>query len=72
MTTSQELRIALELVVVLMVAGAKAVVQAHPRTAHFKKDIIQAFYDGIKHRPETTFGNVKGRRAGRQRPSLQA
>jgi hypothetical protein len=26
---------------------------------HFKEDIIQAFYDGIKHRPETTFGNVK-------------
>jgi hypothetical protein len=34
-------------------------VQAHPRTAHSKEDIIQAFYDGIKHRPETTFGNVK-------------
>jgi HD superfamily phosphodiesterase len=37
----------------------KAVVHAHPRTAHFKEDIIQAFYDGIKHKPETTFGNVK-------------
>ena len=37
----------------------EAVVQAHPRTAHFKEDIIQAFYDGIKHRPESTFGNVK-------------
>jgi hypothetical protein len=36
-----------------------AVVHAHPRTAHFKEDIIQAFYDGIKHKPETTFGNVK-------------
>jgi hypothetical protein len=31
----------------------------HPRTAHFKEDIIQAFYDGIKHKPDTTFGNVK-------------
>ena len=30
-----------------------------PRTAHFKEDIIQAFYDGIKHKPDTTFGNVK-------------
>jgi HD superfamily phosphodiesterase len=37
----------------------RAVVQAHPRTRHFKEDIIQAFYDGIKHKPETTFGNVK-------------
>ena len=36
-----------------------AVVEAYPRTAHFKEDILQAFYDGIKHRPETTFGNVK-------------
>jgi hypothetical protein len=40
-------------------AERKAVVHAHPRTAHFKEDIIQAFYDGIKHKPETTFGNVK-------------
>ena len=30
-----------------------------PRPEHFKEDIIQAFYDGIKHKPETTFGNVK-------------
>jgi HD superfamily phosphodiesterase len=36
-----------------------AVVHAHPRTDHFKEDIIDAFYDGIKHKPETTFGNVK-------------
>ena len=36
-----------------------AVVRAHPRPEHFKEDIIQAFYDGIKHKPETTFGNVK-------------
>jgi HD superfamily phosphodiesterase len=37
----------------------EVVVHAHPRSAHFKEDIIQAFYDGIKHKPETTFGNVK-------------
>jgi hypothetical protein len=40
-------------------AERAAVVHAHPRTAYFKEDIIQAFYDGIKHKPETTFGNVK-------------
>lgn len=40
-------------------AQREAVTHAHPRTAQFKEDIIQAFYDGIKHRPETTFGNVK-------------
>ena len=37
----------------------EAVVKAHPRPQHFKEDIIQAFYNGIKHKPETTFGNVK-------------
>ena len=36
-----------------------AVVEAYPRTIHFKEDILQAFYDGIKHKPQTTFGNVK-------------
>ena len=40
-------------------AEREAVAHAHPRTEHFKEDIIQAFYDGIKHKPETTFGNVK-------------
>jgi hypothetical protein len=35
------------------------VVHAFPRTVHFKEDILQAFYDAIKHKPETTFGNVK-------------
>jgi hypothetical protein len=34
--------------------GARA--SAH---AAFQEDIIQTFYDGIKHKPETTFGNVK-------------
>jgi hypothetical protein len=36
-----------------------AVVDAHPRGNRFKESIIQAFYDGIKHKPDTTFGNVK-------------
>jgi hypothetical protein len=40
-------------------ADRDAITTAYPRTAHFKEDIIQAFYDGIKHKPETTFGNVK-------------
>ena len=40
-------------------AEREAVVQAHPRSPHFKDDIIQSFYDGIKHKPATTFGNVK-------------
>ncbi|KGQ13324.1 hypothetical protein BBAD15_g860 [Beauveria bassiana D1-5] len=35
------------------------VVKHHPRPAAFKEEIIQAFYDGIKSKPTTTFGNVK-------------
>ncbi|OAV52658.1 phosphohydrolase [Rhizobium sp. WYCCWR10014] len=40
-------------------AQREAVVHAHPRGEQFKENIIQTFYDGIKHKPETTFGNVK-------------
>jgi hypothetical protein len=40
-------------------AQRDAVVAAHPRGEQFKQDILQAFYDGIKGKPETTFGNVK-------------
>ena len=39
-------------------ASRDMIVQAHPRGSSFKEDIIQAFYDGNKHRPDTTFGNV--------------
>ena len=35
-----------------------AVTAAHPRGNDFKNDIIQAFYDGMKHRPDSTFGTV--------------
>ena len=34
------------------------VVSAHPRGGQFKENIIQAFYDGMKHRPDSTFGTV--------------
>jgi len=37
----------------------EAIVKLHPRTPNFKEDILQAFYDGIRHKPESTFGNVK-------------
>ncbi|SDK72003.1 metal dependent phosphohydrolase [Methylophilus rhizosphaerae] len=40
-------------------AVREAVVQAYPRGTQFKEAIIQAFYEGIKHKPQTTFGNVK-------------
>lgn len=34
------------------------VTRVHPRGEDFKNHIIDAFYDGMKHRPETTFGTV--------------
>jgi hypothetical protein len=40
------------------VVEREAVVRAHPRPSRFKEEIIQAFYDGFHHKPETTFGTV--------------
>jgi len=34
------------------------IIKAFPRN-NFKKEIIPAFYEGVKHKPETTFGNMK-------------
>lgn len=37
-------------------AQRQAVVTAYPREADFERGIIDAFYEGLKHRPESTFG----------------
>ncbi|WP_431514071.1 HD domain-containing protein [Variovorax sp. DAIF25] len=37
-------------------AQREAVVRAFPREADFKHGIIEAFYQGLKHRPDSTFG----------------
>lgn len=37
-------------------AQREAVVAAFPREADFQEGIIDAFYQGMKHRPDTTFG----------------
>lgn len=34
-----------------------AVISAYPRGAHFATEVIDTFYQGLKHRPETTFGS---------------
>ncbi|GGF39987.1 phosphohydrolase [Aliidongia dinghuensis] len=39
-------------------AQREAVVSAHPRGQRFKHNIIDAFYHGMKHRPDSTFGTV--------------
>jgi hypothetical protein len=36
----------------------QAVLGAHPRGTSFKKNIIDAFYEGMKHRPDSTFCTV--------------
>jgi hypothetical protein len=37
-------------------AQREAVLHAFPREADFKHGIIEAFYQGLKHRPDSTFG----------------
>jgi hypothetical protein len=37
-------------------AQRQAVVAAFPREADFKQGMIDAFYQGLKHRPDSTFG----------------
>jgi HD domain len=39
-------------------AERQTVVAAYPRTPRFKEDIIRTFYEGMKYRPNTTFGTV--------------
>jgi len=34
----------------------EAVIAAYPRGSEFKHEMIEAFYQGIKHRPDSTFG----------------
>jgi hypothetical protein len=48
-----------------------AIVHAHPRSDNFKEDIIQTFYDGIKGKPHTTFGNVKADVLADKDPSFE-
>jgi hypothetical protein len=52
-------------------ADRAAVVGAYPRSERFKEDIIQAFYDGIKRKPDTTFGNVKADVIADKEPSFK-
>jgi hypothetical protein len=52
-------------------AERQAVVQLHPRSDRFKEEIIQTFYNGIHHKPDTTFGNVKADVLGDKDPSFR-
>jgi hypothetical protein len=52
-------------------AERNAVIDAHPRGNHFKEGIIQAFYDGIKAKPDTTFGNAKASVVADKDPAIK-
>ncbi len=43
----------------------------HPRESNFKENIIEHFANGIKHKPATTFGNVKADVLALKDPSYQ-
>ncbi|RSL29397.1 HD domain-containing protein [Salibacterium salarium] len=46
------------------------IVEAFPRN-NFKQEIIPAFYEGFKHKPETTFGNIKSDVVAHYRPDYK-
>ena len=39
-------------------AQRNSVVEAYSRAPLFEEEIIQAFYDGVKHKPETAYGTI--------------
>jgi len=52
-------------------AEREPVVRAHPRPVRFKEEIIQAFYDGFHHKPDTTFGTVNADVLADKNPSFR-
>lgn len=51
-------------------AEREAVVNAFPRN-NFKQEILPAFFGGFKHKPETTFGNIKSDVCARYIPNYK-
>jgi hypothetical protein len=52
-------------------ADREAVVRSYPRAEHFKEDIIEAFYNGMKHRPDTTLGTMNADVLADKDPAFQ-
>lgn len=48
----------------------QAVLAAHPRGNNFKDDLIAAFYNGFKHKPDSTFGTVNDDVIARMDPTF--
>jgi len=55
----------------ISIADRENVTSQFPRSDNFKEDIIEAFYNGIKRKPDTTFGNVKADVIADKEPSFQ-
>jgi hypothetical protein len=52
-------------------AQRKAVVDAFPRGYDFSEKMIQTFYDGLKHRPDSTFGTFNDDFLAQRDPSFK-
>jgi len=52
-------------------ADREAVATQHPRGGAFKEGIIDAFYQGVRGKPQTTFGNVKADVMAYKEPGFQ-
>jgi HD superfamily phosphodiesterase len=52
-------------------ADREALVHAYPRSPHFKEEIIEAFYNGMKYKPETTFGTMNADVLADKNPGFQ-
>jgi HD superfamily phosphodiesterase len=52
-------------------AERDAVIAAYPRDNDFKHGIIDAFYEGMKHRPDSTFGTFNADVLAFKDPSFQ-
>ncbi|MFC0401451.1 HD domain-containing protein [Paraburkholderia rhizosphaerae] len=48
-----------------------AVLSAHPRGERFRHEMVDAFYDGMKHRPHSTFGTFNDDFLAYKDPSFQ-
>jgi hypothetical protein len=49
----------------------KAVITAYPRGIDFEHKIIEAFYQGLKHRPDSTFGTMNDDFLAQKDPNFQ-
>jgi hypothetical protein len=49
----------------------RAVITAYPRSNDFEHEIIEAFYQGMKHRPDSTFGTMNDDFLAHKDPKFQ-